>query len=107
MSAIARFLKETHCKRSAASYIPMLSVLISSIARIKSPDKTPALFAGPPGAAETTTNPEVDLSFAVGYPIDSPTPVRVLRVPDCLQNKYCKVLNAREDNRNHKLKELY
>lgn len=61
----------------------MFSVLLSSIARIKSPDKTPALYAGPPGAAETTISPEVDLSF-VGYPIDSPTPVRVFRVPDCL-----------------------
>lgn len=71
----------------------MLSVLVSSIARIKSPDKTPALNAGPPGAAETTTSPESDLSF-LGYPIDIPTPVSVFRVPDCLQRMYEHVLQA-------------
>lgn len=49
--------KETYCNRSAASYIPMASVVISSIARITSPEVIPALSAGPPGAAETTTSP--------------------------------------------------
>lgn len=36
----------------------------------------PALFAGPPGAAEITTSPAGELSIRAGYPIESPTPVR-------------------------------
>lgn len=44
----------------------MVSVLVLSIAIIISPDKTPALFAGPPGAEEITTNPGGELSFLVG-----------------------------------------
>jgi len=43
----------------------MVSVLVSSIARITSPGKMPALLAGPPGAAEITTTP-VDPSSFVG-----------------------------------------
>lgn len=46
--------------------MPMVSVLILSIARITSPDETPALFAGPPGVDEITTNPGGDPSFPVG-----------------------------------------
>lgn len=53
-------MQETHCNRSAASYMPMISVVVSSIAKITSPDKMPALFAGPPGAAEITTSPGAD-----------------------------------------------
>jgi len=48
---------ETYCNRSAASYIPMDSVVVSSIARRTSPEVIPALSAGPPGAAEMTTSP--------------------------------------------------
>jgi hypothetical protein len=59
-------MKETHCNRSAASYMPMVFVLVSSIARITSPDKMPALFAGPPGAADITTSPAGDPSNCVG-----------------------------------------
>lgn len=66
----------THCKRSAASYIPMVSVLVPSIVRITSPDKMPALLAGPPEVAEITRSPAGDPSNPVGYPIDNPTPVR-------------------------------
>lgn len=36
----------------------MSSVLSPSIAKITSPDRMPALLAGPPGAEETTTSPE-------------------------------------------------
>lgn len=46
--------------------MPIVSVLVSSIARIISPDKTPALYAGPPGAAEITTRPAGDPSNFVG-----------------------------------------
>ena len=46
--------------------MPIISVLVSSIARITSPDKIPALFAGPPGAAEITTSPAGDPSNCVG-----------------------------------------
>lgn len=46
--------------------MPMLSVLVSSIARITSPDKIPALFAGPPGMEEITRSPADDPSEAVG-----------------------------------------
>lgn len=49
--------RETYCNRAAASYIPMDSVVVSSIARITSPEVIPALSAGPPGAAEMTTSP--------------------------------------------------
>lgn len=42
--------------------MPMVSVLVSSIATITSPVKMPALFAGPPGAAEITTSPAADPS---------------------------------------------
>lgn len=58
--------KHTYCNLSAASYMPMLSVLVPSIARITSPDKIPALFAGPPGMEEITTSPADDPSEAVG-----------------------------------------
>lgn len=58
--------KKTYCNRSAASYIPMFSVLVLSISRIISPDEMPALFAGPPGEAETTTSPGADSVFPVG-----------------------------------------
>uniref|UniRef100_A0A2P2LYW6 Carboxyl-terminal-processing peptidase 2ic-like isoform X1 n=1 Tax=Rhizophora mucronata TaxID=61149 RepID=A0A2P2LYW6_RHIMU len=44
----------------------MLSVLVSSIARMKSPDKMPALCAGPPEAAEMTTSPTGDPLETVG-----------------------------------------
>lgn len=76
--------KKTHCSRSAASYIPILSVLESSIESKISPDTMPALYAGPPGAAEITTSPEGDWTRP-GYPIDKPTPVRAPWVPDCLE----------------------
>lgn len=46
--------------------MPIVSVLVSSIARIISPEEIPALFAGPPGAAETTTSPAEDSSSFVG-----------------------------------------
>ena len=46
--------------------MPIVSVLVSSIARITSPDKMPALFAGPPGEAEITTRPAADPSSFVG-----------------------------------------
>lgn len=68
--------------------MPMFSVLVSSIARITSPEQIPALYAGPLGEAEITTSPDDDPSFPVGYPIDSPTPVRELFVPDCLQRTF-------------------
>lgn len=46
--------------------MPMFSVLVSSIARITSPDEMPALFAGPPGDAEITISPVVASLFTVG-----------------------------------------
>jgi hypothetical protein len=46
--------------------MPMLSVPVSFIAKIMSPDTMPALFAGPPGAAEMTTSPAGDPSDPVG-----------------------------------------
>lgn len=46
--------------------MPIVSVLVSSIAKMTSPDKMPALFAGPPGAAEITTRPAGDPSNFVG-----------------------------------------
>ena len=60
------YKKNAYCNRSAASYMPMLSVLVSFIAKIMSPDTMPALFAGPPGAAEMTTSPAGDPSDPVG-----------------------------------------
>lgn len=59
-------VQETYCNFSAASYMPIVSVLVSLIARITSPDEIPALFAGPPGAAETTTSPAGEPSSFVG-----------------------------------------
>lgn len=56
----------THCKIFAASYIPIPSVLASSIDKIISPGKIPALLAGPPGAAEITTKPVDDPSRLLG-----------------------------------------
>lgn len=50
----------------AASYMVIPSVLASSIAKIISPGKMPALLAGPPGAAEITTTPVDELSMLVG-----------------------------------------
>jgi hypothetical protein len=58
--------EKTYCRRSAASYSPMFSVLVSSMVRITSPDKTPALYAGPPGEAEMTTSPPDGTSALVG-----------------------------------------
>lgn len=46
--------------------MPILSVVVSSIAKMTSPDKIPALLAGPPGAAEITTSPAGDPSDPVG-----------------------------------------
>jgi hypothetical protein len=60
------YKKNAYCNRSAASYMPMLSVPVSFIAKIMSPDTMPALFAGPPGAAEITTSPAGDPSDPVG-----------------------------------------
>ena len=51
---------------SAASYIPIVSVLESSIARIISPVVTPALLAGPPGAEDITRSPGGDSFDFVG-----------------------------------------
>lgn len=46
--------------------MPMFSVLVSSIAKITSPEAMPALYAGPPGEAEIIVSPDVDPSFPVG-----------------------------------------
>lgn len=64
--SITNEMIRTHCKRSAASYMPIDSELVSPIFRITSPDKIPALFAGPPGEAEITTSPPCDPSPPVG-----------------------------------------
>lgn len=55
-----------YCNICAASYMVRVSVVVLSIPKIKSPGETPALFAGPPGAADITTSPDGDPSDAAG-----------------------------------------
>lgn len=55
-----------HCNICAASYMVRVSVVVLSMLKITSPGETPALFAGPPGAADITTSPAADPSDAAG-----------------------------------------
>ena len=55
-----------YCNICAASYMVRVSVVVSSIPKRTSPAETPALYAGPPGAADITTSPAADPSDAGG-----------------------------------------
>lgn len=55
-----------HCNICAASYMVRVSVVVLSIPKITSPCETPALYAGPPGAADITTSPAAAPSDAAG-----------------------------------------
>jgi hypothetical protein len=62
----------THCNLCAASYRPIPSVEVLSMARIASPGCTPAWSAGPPVTGVTTTSIG---GVPLSKPTSSPTPV--------------------------------